>query len=69
MGLSSNYVEFFTGMALLRFKERVVRDPLNSLSSWISEDGDLDHCSWFGINCSDGIVVVLYVSNINSLNF
>lgn len=52
------------GMALLRFKERVVKDPLNSLSNWISEDGDLDHCSWFGINCSDGIVVVLNLKDL-----
>ncbi|KAL2899322.1 Protein MALE DISCOVERER 2 [Bienertia sinuspersici] len=52
------------GMALLRFKESVVRDPFNALSNWINENGDLDHCSWFGVFCSDGIVVSLDLKDL-----
>ncbi|GAB4824297.1 hypothetical protein Ancab_007183 [Ancistrocladus abbreviatus] len=47
------------GLALLRFRERVVSDPLNGLSNWKYEDGDSVPCSWFGVECSDGKVVIL----------
>lgn len=47
---------------MLEFKEKVVRDPFNALSNWNDKDGDLDHCSWFGVYCSDGNVIILYVS-------
>ena len=47
------------GLALLRFKERVVNDPFNALRSWKYIDGDLDPCSWFGVECSDGNVITL----------
>lgn len=50
-----------TGLALLRFKERVVSDPNGVLVDWSDNGGgDFDHCSWFGVLCSDdGKVIVL----------
>ena len=47
------------GLALLRFREKVERDPLGALSNWIEKDGDIDPCSWFGVECSDDKVVIL----------
>ncbi|KAJ4839625.1 hypothetical protein Tsubulata_049798, partial [Turnera subulata] len=47
------------GMALLRFKERVVSDPYGALSSWRNGAGVTDPCSWFGVGCSAGKVVAL----------
>ncbi|XP_022148367.1 inactive receptor-like serine/threonine-protein kinase At2g40270 [Momordica charantia] len=44
------------GFALLRIREGIVRDPFGALSSW---NGEFDHCSWFGVECSDGKVVLL----------
>lgn len=52
------------GLALLKFRERVVRDPFNSLSSWRVKDGVFDHCSWFGVHCSDGKVVILNLKDL-----
>ncbi|KAK8697982.1 hypothetical protein V6N13_114114 [Hibiscus sabdariffa] len=48
------------GMALLRFKQRVVSDPFGALSNWKEIDGATDPCSWFGVECS--------VENIVNLN-
>lgn len=47
------------GLALLRLRERVETDPFGVLSNWIEKDGDIDPCSWFGVECSDGKVVIL----------
>jgi len=47
-----------TGLALQKMRERVVRDPLGALSSWNSK-GEIDPCSWFGVECSHGNVVSL----------
>jgi hypothetical protein len=48
------------GMALLRLRERIVSDPYGALNSWKMDFGEIDHCSWFGVECShDGKVVVL----------
>ncbi|GFZ15057.1 protein kinase family protein [Actinidia rufa] len=47
------------GLALLRFRERVVSDPFGALSNWNDDVGVIDPCSWFGVECSDGNVVVL----------
>jgi len=47
------------GLALLRFREMVERDPHGALSNWIEKDGDIDPCSWFGVECADGQVVIL----------
>ncbi|XP_022764972.1 probable inactive receptor-like protein kinase At3g56050 [Durio zibethinus] len=52
------------GLALLRLRERVVNDPLGALSDWKEEDGEFDHCSWFGVECSDGKVVVLNLKDL-----
>ncbi|KAG6735080.1 hypothetical protein I3842_01G302900 [Carya illinoinensis] len=49
------------GLALLRFRERVLSDPLGALSNWKEEDVEVDPCSWFWVACSDGKVVVLNV--------
>ncbi|KAJ0084978.1 hypothetical protein Patl1_31047 [Pistacia atlantica] len=47
------------GLALLRFRERVVRDPFGALSKWDDSGTDIDPCSWFGVECSNGKVVFL----------
>ena len=47
------------GLALLRLRERVVSDPFGALSNWKENDGEIDPCSWFGVECSDGKVVSL----------
>lgn len=51
----------FAGLALLKFKDGIENDPLRVLSGWNKdgEFGDLGHCSWFGVECLDGKVVVL----------
>ena len=50
------------GLALLRLRERVVNDPFGALLNWKDEDGVINPCSWFGVECSDGKVVVLWVN-------
>lgn len=50
---------FPTGLALLRFKERVIVDPFGALLDWKEEGGEVHPCSWFGVECSDGKVVAL----------
>ncbi|XVF24170.1 hypothetical protein REPUB_Repub13aG0104300 [Reevesia pubescens] len=53
------------GLALLRLRERIVNDPFGALSAWKEEDGgEVDHCSWFGVECSDGKVVVLNLKDL-----
>ncbi|XVE69467.1 hypothetical protein DITRI_Ditri09bG0154500 [Diplodiscus trichospermus] len=52
------------GLALLRFRESVVNDPFGALSDWKEEDGEVDHCFWFGVECSDGKVVVLNLKDL-----
>ncbi|XWS65811.1 hypothetical protein CRYUN_Cryun05aG0145600 [Craigia yunnanensis] len=52
------------GLALLRLRERVVNDPSGALSDWKEEDGEIGHCSWFGVECSDGKVVVLNLKDL-----
>ncbi|PRQ59497.1 putative protein kinase RLK-Pelle-LRR-VI-2 family [Rosa chinensis] len=52
------------GLALLRFRERVVSDPFGALSNWNDEDGEIDPCSWFGVECSEGKVVVLNLKDL-----
>ena len=34
-------------------------DPFGALSNWNDDVGVIDPCSWFGVECSDGNVVVL----------
>ncbi|KAK7826410.1 protein male discoverer 2 [Quercus suber] len=52
------------GLALLRLRERVVNDPFGALLNWKEEDGVINPCSWFGVECSDGKVVVLNLKNL-----
>ncbi|GAV66574.1 LRR_1 domain-containing protein/Pkinase_Tyr domain-containing protein/LRRNT_2 domain-containing protein, partial [Cephalotus follicularis] len=52
------------GLALLRFRERVVRDPFGALSDWKENNGDTDPCSWFGVECSNGKVVILNLRDL-----
>ncbi|KAL2524269.1 putative LRR receptor-like serine/threonine-protein kinase MRH1 [Abeliophyllum distichum] len=52
------------GVALLRFKEGVVSDPYRALSDWNEEVGVENPCSWFGVGCSDGHVVVLNLKDL-----
>lgn len=43
----------------MRIREGIVRDPFGALANWNDKDGQFDHCSWFGVECSDGKVVIL----------
>ncbi|KAM1595208.1 hypothetical protein PS2_001492 [Malus domestica] len=52
------------GLALLRFRERVESDPFGALANWNDEDGEVDPCSWFGVECSDGKVVALNLKDL-----
>lgn len=52
------------GLALLRIREGIVRDPFGALANWNDKDGQFDHCSWFGVECSDGKVVILNLRDL-----
>lgn len=52
------------GVALLKFKERVVSDPYGALSNWRYEKGVETPCSWVGVGCSEGYVVVLNLKDL-----
>lgn len=52
------------GLALLRFRDRVVRDPSGALSDWKDNDGVVDPCSWSGVECADGKVVILSLKDL-----
>ncbi|KAL6531111.1 hypothetical protein OROHE_014180 [Orobanche hederae] len=52
------------GVALLRFKEKVTSDPHGALSNWIDEVGVESPCSWFGVDCFQGYVVVLNLKDL-----
>lgn len=53
------------GVALLKFRERVESDPFGVLSRWGSLDvAATDHCSWFGVDCLDGRVIVLSLNDL-----
>ncbi|KAL4610090.1 hypothetical protein ACB092_08G027200 [Castanea dentata] len=52
------------GLALLRFRESVVRDPFGALLDWNDNEGVVDPCSWFGVECSDGNVVILNLKDL-----
>ncbi|KAK9127360.1 hypothetical protein Syun_016157 [Stephania yunnanensis] len=52
------------GLALLRFRERVRSDPFGALANWrVNEGGDWP-CSWFGVECSEGKVVILNLKDL-----
>ncbi|XVF68468.1 hypothetical protein PTKIN_Ptkin11bG0005200 [Pterospermum kingtungense] len=52
------------GLALLRLRERVVIDPFGALSNWKENDGEIDPCYWFGVECSHGKVVSLNLKDL-----
>ncbi|XP_030451153.1 inactive receptor-like serine/threonine-protein kinase At2g40270 [Syzygium oleosum] len=52
------------GLALLRVRDKVVSDPFGSLRNWKEDDGEIDPCSWFGVECSDGKVVALNLRDL-----
>ncbi|KAA8534036.1 hypothetical protein F0562_031553 [Nyssa sinensis] len=52
------------GLALLRFRDGVVSDPFGALSNWKDDVGVIDPCSWFGVECSDGNVMVLNLKDL-----
>ncbi|KAJ9160369.1 hypothetical protein P3X46_025777 [Hevea brasiliensis] len=52
------------GLALLKFRERIVSDPYGALKNWKDEDGVVDPCPWFGVECSDGKVVILNLKDL-----
>ncbi|KAG2723961.1 hypothetical protein I3843_02G171700 [Carya illinoinensis] len=39
-------------------------DPFGALLDWKEEDGEVDPCSWFGVECSDGKVVALNLKDL-----
>ncbi|KAF8402593.1 hypothetical protein HHK36_010681 [Tetracentron sinense] len=52
------------GLALLRFRERLVTDPFGALLNWNGNNGEHDPCSWFGVECSEGKVVILNLKDL-----
>ncbi|XP_050209205.1 inactive receptor-like serine/threonine-protein kinase At2g40270 isoform X2 [Mercurialis annua] len=53
------------GLALLKFKEKIKSDPFGGLKNWKNDkDGVLDHCSWFGVECSEGKVIMLNLKDL-----
>lgn len=45
------------GSILLKFQSRVEEDPYGAMVDWSPRDGD--PCSWNGVRCDDGRVVML----------
>nr|XP_043612110.1 inactive receptor-like serine/threonine-protein kinase At2g40270 [Erigeron canadensis] len=65
-GFSVGWSLNIEGLGLLKFREGIEKDPFGALSSW-NDDGegsDLGHCSWFGVECLDGIVVALNLRDL-----
>ncbi|KAK9699998.1 hypothetical protein RND81_08G209800 [Saponaria officinalis] len=52
------------GIALLKFKERVVNDPFEALTNWNEKNEETCPCSWFGIQCANGHVISLNLENL-----
>ncbi|KAI3975477.1 hypothetical protein MKX01_019849, partial [Papaver californicum] len=46
------------GISLLRFRERVGRDPYGFLLNWKFSVGAQNPCSWFGVKCSNDDKVI-----------
>lgn len=53
------------GLALLKFKEKVVSDPFGALLNWTEKVGVVDPCLWFGVECANGNVVALNLKNLH----
>ncbi|KAL5164050.1 Protein MALE DISCOVERER 2 [Glycine soja] len=52
------------GKALLKFKHGIVNDPFDALSNWVNDEVAVNPCNWFGVECSDGRVVVLNLKDL-----
>ncbi|KAL9231448.1 hypothetical protein vseg_006678 [Gypsophila vaccaria] len=52
------------GIALLKFKKRIVNDPFEALTNWTEKIGETNPCSWFGIRCSNDHVISLNLENL-----
>ncbi|KAG4920206.1 hypothetical protein JHK82_049168 [Glycine max] len=52
------------GKALLKFKHGIVNDPFDALSDWVNDEVAVNPCNWFGVECSDGRVVVLNLKDL-----
>ncbi|XP_028803811.1 probable inactive receptor-like protein kinase At3g56050 [Neltuma alba] len=52
------------GKALLKLRQRILSDPFGALSNWIDEEGEVDPCNWFRVQCVDGRVVVLNLKDL-----
>ncbi|KAL9332635.1 hypothetical protein ACSQ67_002245 [Phaseolus vulgaris] len=52
------------GKVLLKFKQGIVRDPFGALSNWVNDEVAVNHCNWFGVECSAGRVVVLNLKDL-----
>ncbi|KAJ1417707.1 Serine-threonine/tyrosine-protein kinase, catalytic domain [Sesbania bispinosa] len=52
------------GKALLKLKQGIVSDPFGALSNWVDDEVVIDPCNWFGVECSDGRVVVLNLKDL-----
>ncbi|XP_020228190.1 probable inactive receptor-like protein kinase At3g56050 isoform X2 [Cajanus cajan] len=53
------------GKVLLKFKHRIVKDPFGALLSWVDDEVAVSPCNWFGVECSDGRVVVLNLKDLS----
>jgi len=53
----------FEGAALLKFQSRVEEDPHSAMAGWSPRDGD--PCSWDGVRCVDGRVVMLNLKGLS----
>ncbi|KAF0917380.1 hypothetical protein E2562_017836 [Oryza meyeriana var. granulata] len=51
------------GSALLEFQSRVEEDPHGAMAGWSQRDGD--PCSWNGVRCVDGRVVILNLKDLS----
>ncbi|KAG8055883.1 hypothetical protein GUJ93_ZPchr0001g31678 [Zizania palustris] len=51
------------GLALLEFQSRVEEDPHGAVASWSPQDDD--PCSWNGVRCMDGSVVMLILKDLS----
>ncbi|KQK09160.1 protein MALE DISCOVERER 2 [Brachypodium distachyon] len=51
------------GSVLLKFSSRVEEDPLGAMAGWSLQDGD--PCSWNGVRCADGRVVMLNLKDLS----
>ncbi|KAL6615779.1 hypothetical protein ACP70R_038049 [Stipagrostis hirtigluma subsp. patula] len=51
------------GSALLKFQSRVEEDPHGAMAGWSLRDGD--PCSWNGVRCIDGRVVMLNLKDLS----